>query len=161
MNQNTSLGKTPTQSNTRFNRVIKAYTDGASRGNPGEAGAGIVIYTAEKTHNLAVYLGTKTNNEAEYLALLIALQYLLKLQQKTEGKQQLNASRIIFRLDSLLVVKQMKQEWKIKDQRMKAFATQVNQLAEQLSYSVEYRHVKRDKNEMADWLANQAIDIKS
>lgn len=139
---------------------ITVYTDGASRGNPGLAGAGVVIQFLKLKHNLAVFLGKKTNNEAEYSAFLIALRYIIRLLNESEEKQQLNVSKVVFRSDSKLVVKQVNREWKIKNERMQKYVSQAHQLIQQIPCPVEITYVDRAKNESADWLANQAIELR-
>ncbi len=138
---------------------ITIYTDGASRGNPGLAGAGVVIQFLNTTHNLAVFLGKKTNNEAEYSAFLIALRYILRLLSANGKKQPLNVSKVVFKLDSKLVVKQVNGEWKIKNERMQNYVSQARHLIQQIPYPVEIAYVNRGQNESADWLANQAIEV--
>ena len=144
---------------------IIIYTDGASRGNPGLAGAGVkiifpkILKTKFQDSHLAVFLGTKTNNEAEYLGLLAALKFLLQLFNKETETELLKGCRVIIKMDSLLVVKQINGEWKIKEARMKVLAKQCCQIKDQLPYPVLLEHVTRDFNTTADWLANQAIDL--
>jgi ribonuclease HI len=65
----------------------------------------------------------------------------------------------VFRLDSKLVVKQVNRDWKIKNERMQKYVNQARQLIQQIPYPVEVIYVDRAKNETADWLANQAIDL--
>ncbi len=138
---------------------IVIYTDGASRGNPGLAGAGAVIATPNTQENLAVFLGRKTNNEAEYLALLMALRYLVQLFKINAENDQFSASQIVVKLDSQLVVKQLNSEWKIKNERMRRLSEEVDECCQQLPCPIQFEHVRREKNELADWLANQAIDL--
>ncbi|MEA2056406.1 MAG: ribonuclease HI family protein [Patescibacteria group bacterium] len=132
------------------------YTDGASRGNPGLAGAGAYIKCLQKSVKkeveISIFLGIKTNNEAEYLGALVALKWLQRqnLSEKDE---------IVFHLDSQLVVKQLEKEWKIKSKKLKKIAEQCNQIKDQFPCLVEFKHILRDKNSYADNLANQAIDL--
>ncbi len=142
-----------------MSQEILLYTDGASRGNPGLAGAGIAISVGQTKHQLAIFLGRKTNNEAEYLGLLAALRYLLRLKQENEPKQPFSVSQAIIKMDSKLVVQQISGQWKIKEPRLQKIADQCQQIITQLPYPIELRHVRREKNETADWLANQAIDL--
>lgn len=131
-----------------MNKVF-LYTDGAARGNPGPAGAGFAIVD-EKGNVLFegnFFIGTATNNQAEYTALQLGLEEAIKLK----------LSRLDLRLDSELVVRQIKGEYKIKNEGLKPFYKKVKTLLEKFeSYSIE--HVTRDKNKLADELANQAID---
>ena len=127
-------------------------TDGASRGNPGPAGAGAII-TDEKGATLtekAVYLGEATNNQAEYQALLIGLQEAVKLAP----------ARLIVRMDSELIVKQLKGEYRVRNRDLQPLHTRARELMEQLN-DVKVMHVPREENVYADRLANQAIDNRS
>lgn len=128
---------------------IQLFTDGASRGNPGQAGAGVVlagpdgrIVCCEKK-----YLGICTNNEAEYRALNLGLEKALK-----EKFRNLNIY-----LDSELVVRQMEGVYKIKNARLFELSRETRRLLSYLdSYSI--RHIPRKENSAADKLANEAID---
>lgn len=125
------------------------YTDGASRGNPGRAGAGIILFNEEGSKQLEskMYLGYCTNNEAEYRALILGLEEALKLKCR----------RINIHLDSELVVRQMEGVYKIKNANLGRFAAEAKKL---LSFFDAYtiQHVPREKNREADRLANEAID---
>ncbi len=129
------------------------FTDGGSRGNPGIAGAGVYIIDADgqEIYREYKYLGLKTNNEAEYLALNLALQYL---------KNQLHqATTLIFKLDSKLVVEQMNKNWQIKEDRLRSLALENWKILSTLPVlAYEIRHIPREENKMADLLANQAMD---
>lgn len=126
------------------------YTDGGARNNPGPAGAGVVIYQDEKKIVEAKqYLGEQTNNWAEYEAVLLAL-----------GKAHetlLRGKDIEFRLDSLLVVEQLKGKWKIKEPNLKVQAQRVREALKDFG-TVTFTHVPREKNKEADKLVNEAID---
>lgn len=128
------------------------FIDGASRGNPGDAGAGVYI---KKGNDVVVkagfFLGTKTNNEAEYLALLLAIFFLKKEVASDE-------STIIYS-DSLLIVQQMKGVFKVKKQEMRALHTMAVQ--ESFGLFISYEHVPREKNHRADELANEGVDKKT
>lgn len=138
---------------------IQVHADGASRGNPGLAGAGAVINIYNKIHHLSFFLGTKTNNEAEYLAVLLSLLFIDRLSAENDQRRSLAGSEVVFLLDSKLVVEQMSGRWKIKEQRMKALVDQCNQVKESLKINLVFLHIGRDHNKQADWLANQAIDL--
>ena len=131
-----------------FPKTIKIFTDGASRGNPGKAGAGFVIM--DSSNNIIKkgnkFLGIKTNNEAEYIALILALESInLK-----------NLNEIELYLDSELVVKQIKGEYKVKNARLKELYKKVISLLSGHNYKIT--HIPRGKNSIADNLANEAID---
>ena len=130
---------------------IVIYTDGGARGNPGPAGAGIVIYEGEKKiSELKQYLGERqTNNWAEYEAVAIAL---------TEAKRLGFSERALeIRMDSMLVVEQLMGNWKIKEPALKMQATKVRAL---LSYfpDSKFVHVRRELNAEADALVNEVLD---
>jgi ribonuclease HI len=130
-------------------KVLQLFSDGASRGNPGEAGAGIAILD-EKGNELVgtgQYLGQCTNNEAEYRALLFGL---AKCGEFGRGE-------IKVHLDSELIVKQIRGEYRVKHPNLKPlFQESIEKLSEFASFSIT--HVRREKNCRADQLANQAID---
>lgn len=129
---------------------IISYTDGGSRGNPGPAGIGAVLYDAETKEKLAEiseYLGETTNNVAEYTALEYALEKALELK----------AEQVKCLLDSELVVKQMNREYKVKDAKMQKLFIRVWNLTQQFN-KVTFEHIRREKNKEADALANLAMD---
>jgi len=124
------------------------YIDGASRGNPGRAGAGVWITNGEgeKISEVSRFLGHKTNNEAEYWALLLGLR---------EAKR-LRGDRIQIFTDSQLVERQIKGVYRVKDSNLKALHRTVIQNLNTFS-SFEIESIPREENEEADRLANQAI----
>ena len=130
-------------------KQLYIYTDGASRGNPGEAGAGIIIFNENSKiiKKIKKYLGNTTNNVAEYLALIIALQEALKLK----------GDIIHLFSDSELIVRQIKGIYKVRDRKMRALSNEVKKL---LSKFIQYDIIciDRRKNKEADKLANLAID---
>ncbi len=127
---------------------VEIYIDGASRGNPGEAGIGIFIKeSGGKTREITRYLGTKTNNQAEYTALIEAL----------ESAKELNGRPIRIFTDSLLVANQVNGLWKVKH----AEIIPLNKKARSLFAGfkdITIRHIRRELNTEADRLANLAID---
>jgi len=124
------------------------YIDGASRGNPGRAGAGIWITNreGEKISEVSRYLGHKTNNEAEYWALLLGLREAKRL-----GGEALH----IF-TDSELVERQIKGIYRVRDLNLKALHRKVIESLKTFS-SIEIKSIPREGNKEADRLANQAI----
>ncbi len=133
---------------------LTVYTDGASRGNPGKSGAGILITfeNNKKTISLKQYLGILTNNEAEYKALIIALEYITKL---TDTHRIFN---ILFLLDSQLLVNQINGVYSVKSPNIIPLYSQAKKLIENLNAVWEFRHIPRTLNREADKLANSAID---
>jgi len=129
---------------------LKIYIDGASRGNPGESGAGIVIKDGKGRvfKRLRQYLGRATNNQAEYRALLLALKASRELGQN-----------IRIYSDSELLVKQLKGSYRVKSKGLKPYFDEVRGLLRDFS-SWEIAHIPREQNMEADALANEAIDTK-
>jgi len=128
---------------------ITIYTDGGSRGNPGPAGIGYVIKDSEG-NNLELgskFIGTKTNNEAEYLALISAL----------EQAKKITSEQINIIADSELMIKQLRKEYKVKQDHLKILLEQVETLSQNFS-KITYSHVKRELNKEADLLVNQALN---
>lgn len=130
------------------NTTLTGHFDGASRGNPGVAGAGSVIFDArgEVVASRAEHLGTRTNNEAEYMGLIDLL----------ELARDLGAREITVRGDSKLVISQMRGEWKIKEPRLAELASRAREIASGMN--VTYEWVPRERNKAADALSNKAID---
>jgi ribonuclease HI len=129
------------------NRLV-IYIDGASRGNPGKAGAGIWIANGEgiKILEMSRFLGHKTNNEAEYWALLLGLR---------EAKR-LGGDTLQIFTDSELVERQIKGVYRVKDLNLKALHKTALQNLKTFS-SFEIGSIPREENKEADRLANQAI----
>ena len=125
------------------------YTDGGSRGNPGPSGAGGIIINQEGfvIEEISEYLGRQTNNYAEYMALLLTLQRAVKL----------NIKSVKIFMDSELIVKQMKGEYKVKNESLKVINLQIVELLK-LFENVTFTHVYREHNKHADSLVNKAID---
>ena len=126
-----------------------AYTDGAARGNPGPAGAGVHLIIGDDEHNFREYLGERTNNQAEYAALVLALDEAIKL----------GVTDLTVFADSELMVKQVNGEYKVKNEGLKPFYRRAQFRIGKLS-SFEIAHVPRDENKQADKLANEAIDFE-
>ncbi|MAF24062.1 ribonuclease H [bacterium] len=132
-----------------MSKILTIHTDGGARGNPGPAGIGVVINDGQKDHEFSEYIGEATNNQAEYKAVVLALSEAKKL-----GGTELN-----FFLDSELVVKQLKQEYKVKDKELGKIFVQAWNLIQGFK-KVTFKHVRREENKKADWLVNRAIDDK-
>lgn len=138
---------------------IILHTDGGARGNPGPAGAGVAIFddVGEILQTAKKFLGHElTNNEAEYQALIFGLAQVLGLFKDRREVKNLNLE---IKLDSELVVKQLRGEYKIKEQRLKVLAAEVKKVLSGIGLNnVTFTHVRREENELADNLANQAMD---
>lgn len=126
------------------------YFDGCSKGNPGKAGAGYVIYkNDEEIVSNSIYVGDKeTNNKAEYTGLL-------------EGIRCAVANHITclhVKGDSKLVIKQIQGEYKVKSENIQSIYRETKQLCEQFSH-ITFEHVYRKDNQRADHLANLALEL--
>ena len=130
-------------------KVLRLFTDGAARGNPGPAGAGIVIEDEQGTRlrGLHRWLGHKTNNEAEYLALIDGLRAVAEW----------HPDELDVYLDSKLVVEQVKGGYRVKKAALQALNKQAMDLIQGFP-EWKIAHVEREKNKGADALANRAID---
>lgn len=137
-----------------FVMQLSVYTDGGSRGNPGDAAIGGVALspTKEVLHEFSRYLGVATNNEAEYQAVLHAITWVAGyvLGSKYDS--------VAFHLDSKLVVEQLNKKWKIKNDRMRMLADQCWRELENIHIETRFIHVRREHNSDADALVNQALD---
>jgi ribonuclease HI len=127
----------------------RLFTDGGARGNPGPAAYGFVLEAEDGTVLAAegVAIGTATNNVAEYSGLVAGLKRALELQVPS----------VEVVSDSELMVKQMRGEYRVKNAALQSLFAEAGELARRLG-SVEYRHVKRAHNELADRLVNEALD---
>lgn len=132
-------------------RSLRIFTDGASRGNPGEAGIGVLIEDAsgKRLKEIRRYLGKATNNQAEYTALLIGLRL----------SREMGAEDISVFADSELLVKQMRGEYKVKHPLLLPLYTEAKTLTSGLK-KFRITHIPRAQNAHADALANEAIDKK-
>ncbi|MBA3823487.1 MAG: ribonuclease HI family protein [Ktedonobacterales bacterium] len=125
------------------------FTDGASRGNPGPAAAGIVIRTRAGEDLVATgrVLGRMTNNQAEYRALLLGLELALPFAPAT----------LLVQMDSELVVKQMRGEYAVKSADLAPLHKQARGIVAQFA-RVQFAYIPRRENALADALANRALD---
>ena len=128
---------------------FRAYIDGASRGNPGPAGAGVYVEADENrpAEELFEPLGETTNNVAEYRALLLAL----------TRAEELSADSVDLLSDSLLLVQQMNGNFRVKAEHLKPLCSEAFQRAKRFRH-FSIRHVRREKNKDADRLANLGAD---
>ena len=134
---------------SQVSRVV-AEADGGSRGNPGPAGYGAVVFSADRSQVLAerrASLGVATNNVAEYNGLIAAL----------SAAADVGAREVAVRMDSKLVVEQMSGRWKVKHPDMIPLQRKAAELARGFD-SVTYEWIPRSQNSHADALANEAMD---
>ena len=127
----------------------RLFTDGGARGNPGPAAYGYVLEAEDGTVLAAhgEHIGSATNNVAEYSGLVAGLRKALELQ----------VPEVEVVSDSELMVKQMRGEYRVKNEALRALFAEADRLARAVG-RVEYRHVKRAHNEEADRLVNAALD---
>jgi ribonuclease HI len=130
----------------------QANIDGGSRGNPGPAAYGVVVRDGkgEIVARLKKYIGHNTNNVAEYFALIAALDYA-----QTHGIRALRVE-----CDSELVVKQMRGQYKVKNEDLRPLFERAKKMSQGLE-SFRIEHVRRERNREADALVNQALDETS
>ena len=136
---------------------IIIYTDGGSRGNPGEAAIGIVIKNegGDVIKTYGEVLGIATNNMAEYTAIVVALQKVKQLL----GKERTKKTEIEFRMDSELAMKQLNGEYKIENEDLQPLFLKIWNLKFDFG-KMSFKHIPREKNKEADTLVNEALDRK-
>lgn len=128
--------------------MLTINIDGASRGNPGPSGIGVVISReGEKIAEYNEFIGNSTNNFAEYMALKKALKMASTLED----------NEITILSDSELVVKQRNHYYKVRSKRLKVIFREISNLEKSFK-RVRYRHIPRENNRAADLLANKSID---
>jgi ribonuclease HI len=128
----------------------KLSTDGGARGNPGPAAYGYVLEADDGTL-LAAHgekIGIATNNVAEYSALIAGLEKALEL-----GVDELEVVS-----DSELMVKQMREEYRVKNETLQELWARASRLERRFATGVTYTAVRREHNELADRLVNEALD---
>jgi ribonuclease HI len=125
------------------------FADGGSRGNPGPAASAAVLFDPDGklVEEIGAYLGVATNNVAEWTALVLGL----------EAAAKRGVERLGVRLDSELVVKQLRGEYRVKHPGLQPFYRRAQQLL-RLFTEVEIRHVPRAENAIADRLVNRLLD---
>lgn len=132
--------------------TIFAYTDGASRGNPGESGIGVILRdeAGKLLDSIARYIGKATNNVAEYSALIECLE---KVRQRP-------CTKLIVYSDSELLVRQLNGQYRVRNVTLKQYHDRVRTIIDSSKFAFEIRHVTREANRDADCLANSGIDGK-
>lgn len=128
--------------------TIKIFCDGGSRGNPGPAAAG-VVFVSSKGKVLAEYhkyLGVQTNNYAEYQAVILALKHIEPYREY----------KIEFYLDSMLVVKQLSGEYRVKNANIRPMYQEI--IANTEGLDISFTHVYREDNKLADEQVNICLD---
>ena len=127
---------------------FKLFTDGGARGNPGPSGIGGILYKNDKIlDSFSEYIGEGTNNQAEYTAILRGVELALKH----------NIDILVCYLDSELVVKQLKREYKVKNKELAKIFIKVYNLTLKFK-KIIFFHIRREKNKEADALVNKALN---
>jgi ribonuclease HI len=131
--------------------TLTLHFDGGSRGNPGPAGIGAVVCAGDGTPLVTIgrFLGRATNNVAEYMGLIVAMEEALKL----------GATHVVVHGDSELIIKQMRGEYRVKNPDLRKLHDRAQALVKKFA-DVRFQHNLRHKNELADKLANLAMDRK-
>ena len=145
-----TLNQANEDKNTSSDRIT-IYSDGGSRGNPGPSAAGYVIIIGrdEVIAEGGEYLGITTNNQAEYHGVRLGLEKALELGYK----------KVDFKVDSMLVVNQMKGYYKIKNRELWPIHERIRLLMTQFD-SVSFTHVNREFNQLADGMVNKTLDAQ-
>ena len=133
-------------------QLLNIYCDGGSRGNPGPAAIGVVIYNQQqkKLAAFAKKIGITTNNQAEYQAVIEAYKYILA--------KNFQVHKMAFFLDSQIVVRQLAGIYKVKDKELKELFYQIKDFEWQIKALISYQHVSRENNWLADQLLNKLLD---
>jgi ribonuclease HI len=138
--------------------MIVIYSDGGARGNPGPAASAYAIYKDEELIKKdSKYLGKTTNNVAEYSGVIEGLKGFL------DGRftNRSYSDEIIFKMDSELVVKQLTGVYKIKDKKLMELSLEVRKLIRDNNLKINFVHVPRALNKLADKLVNEKLDESS
>ena len=132
-------------------KKIKIFCDGGSRGNPGHSAAGVVFMSTDGKiiHKYHKYLGIQTNNYAEYQAVLLAL----------DNINDYKSYNIEFYLDSMLIVKQLNGEYRVKNANLRPIYQEIiNKIA---GLNISFEHIYREDNTLADAQVNICLDNHS
>ncbi len=134
---------------------IKVFTDGASKGNPGRAGIGVIIYDENDfiLDSYKEYLGTATNNQAEYKALIKSAELINRLIEKKETE----FDKVEFYSDSDLMVNQVNFDYQVKEPELALLNNKFHVKMKKLAIPFSIAHIDREKNKAADRLLDQSI----
>ncbi len=136
--------------------LLKIFTDGGARGNPGPGGIGVVfsLPSGEVVLRFGKPVGIVTNNIAEYLAVEKGLELLPEYLKKNSS----TIKRVEFYLDSLLVVNQINGLFKVKNGDLQKMLLRIRSREASLTLDPVYKNIPREKNEEADQLVNEVLD---
>ncbi|MEK7597815.1 MAG: ribonuclease HI family protein [Patescibacteria group bacterium] len=140
--------------------ILKIFTDGGSKGNPGPASIGGVGYIyGKKIFDFKKSIGIATNNDAEYQALIKALEQILNIKSQVSNKSKIlnfkEINKINFYSDSRLMVNQVKGLFKVKNGRIKEYMLIIRGLEQEINLPITYNYVPREQNVEADRLVNE------
>ena len=132
--------------------TLHAFTDGASRGNPGESGIGLLVRDEDGNvvASMNGHIGITTNNVAEYVALLTLL----------KRSKSLGCSRLVAHSDSELMVRQVNGQYKVKDQVLRQYYQKIVKILAKAPFEFELKYIPRELNRDADRLANIGIESR-
>lgn len=134
--------------------MLTIFSDGGARGNPGQAACAFVIFKNDKLQAQdAKYLKITTNNTAEYNGVILALRKVVE--------EKLQSEEITFKMDSELVVRQLTGKYKIKDKKLIDLALEVKKIIKENNLNINFVHVPRSENKLADKLVNEKLDEES
>ena len=138
-------------------KILKVFTDGGARGNPGPAALGVFISDGDgnPVAEIGKRLGDQTNNFAEYSAIVEGLNWVLSNKEKFPF-----LSEVLFFMDSNLAVSQLNGLYKIKNSQLRNFVISIKIKETELGLPVSYSHVPREQNKKADRMVNLALDNK-
>jgi len=139
--------------------ILKVFTDGGSKGNPGPSSIGIVMYSGkEKIWAYHADIGIATNNDAEYRALIEALKKIRNSKSEDPNKSKFPSfkeiEKIEFYSDSRLMVNQVRGLFKVKNGKIKEYILQIRAFEQEIGLSLTYTHVPREENSEADTMVN-------
>ncbi len=130
--------------------ILKIFTDGGSKGNPGPSSIGGIAYlNGKKVFNFKKSIGIATNNDAEYQALIKALQEVRSYVLGVTGIKQIQ-----FNSDSRLMVNQIKGLFKVNVGRIREYILKIRSLEQEINLPIIYQYVPREENKEADLLVN-------
>lgn len=129
--------------------LVEVFTDGGARGNPGPAAIGVFVMGDKKElAKESKCIGDATNNIAEYSALIESIKII----------RGIACQKIVFKLDSELVVRQIIGQYKVKDEKIKTLYKKVIEGLSDINAPYEILHIRREENKIADSLVNLALD---
>lgn len=140
--------------------IVHAFIDGASRGNPGDSGIGILLKEegGKILYSSGGYIGRATNNIAEYIALIECLKKVNGIAGSLGGSGKIE--KLIVHSDSELLVRQIQGTYRVKNEGLRGYFQRVHRLLSKVPFVFEIRHIAREQNQEADILANVGIDSK-